>query len=78
MWWFKYAYKKNLFLAKLSGKQGLIRFEKTAMQKLVVRVWKRGWQATAAAVKMVEPIRMKYGGLSMLIYTDGEANRDMY
>ena len=67
MWWFKYAYKKKLFLSKFAGRQGMIRFEKIAMQKLVVRLWKRGWQATVAAVKMADPIREKFGSLSLLI-----------
>ena len=67
MWWFKYAYKKKRFLAKFAGRQGLIMFEKIAMQKLVVRLWRRGWQETVAVFKMVEPVRKKYGNLSMLI-----------
>ena len=62
-----HCFKKRIFFEKFSGSKGLREFEGVAMQKLVIKFWKQGWQATKAVVGMVEPVRRFVGEISMLV-----------
>ena len=49
------------------GSKGLRKFERGVMQKLVVKFWKQGWQATVNAARLMELVRQECGAMGAVL-----------
>ena len=69
------AMQKKHLLDRVQQKGWLQRLEVWAMQSVVVRFWKQGWQATVAAARLMELVRQECGQLLTAIIEWGENAR---